>query len=285
LLADVSARAQRLRIPIDAVGITRAQPEYLLLLRKLCADTKGTFRVARDTEELKEHTASGIQQILDTPVLTFRAKKISADGEVHAVGVRWELKGVSDEERVVIPKSASWFRWWHGLIAAAIIAAVAIPLALRKPKKLPPPPAPVPVFAPAPAPMPRPTPVQVLQSPAVVKKHTDFATMFPAPSPSSPAAILVGLEGPAQGMRVAVDRAEFWIGAESNNQCVITADSTLSGNHACIAYEGGSLRVFDNRSTNGTWVNGERLGDSARLLELGDRIRAGRSVFALDKAI
>lgn len=284
LLADVIARAQRLRIPIDAVGITRARPEYLLLLRKICLDTKGTFRVARNTDELKDHTAGGIQQVLDTPVLTFRAKKITADGEMHEVGVRFETNGASDVEQVLIPKAEAWFRWWYGLIALAIVAAIAIPLALRKPKKLPPPTAPVQAPLPIPAAVPKPTPIQVPQTQPVVKKHTEFATMFPPPSASSPAAILIGVDGPAQGMRIAVDRAEFWIGAESNNQCVIAADSILSGNHACIAYEGGSLRIFDNRSTNGTWINDERLGDSARLLALGDRIRVGRSVFVLEKA-
>lgn len=283
-LAEVIARAQRTRIPIDAVGITRARPEYLLLLRKLCIETKGTFRVARDTEELKDHTANGIQQILDTPVLTFRAKKIKADGEKHAVGVRWDSNGATDEEQVVIPKSESWFRWWYGLIALAVVAAIATPLALRKPKKLPPPTAPIQAPLPAPVSIPKPTPIQVSQPQPVVKKHTEFATMFPPPSATGPSAMLIGVEGPAQGMRVAVDRTEFWIGAESNNQCVIAADSILSGHHACIAYEGGSLRIFDNQSTNGTWVNNERLSDSARLLALGDRIRAGRSVFLLEKA-
>lgn len=281
-IADVIARAQRTRIPIDAVGITRSEPAYLLLLRKLCLETKGTFRVARDTEELKDHTANGIQQILDTPVLTFRAKKITGDGEMHAVGVRMESTGSSDEEQVLIPKSESWFRWWYGLIALAVVAAIAVPLALRKPKKLPPPTAPVPQPI-QPAPALRPTPIQ-MQPAIVAKKHTEFASSFPPPSPDRPAAMLAGVEGPGQGWRLPLDRTEYWIGAESNNHCVLAADTTVSANHACIVYESGSLRIFDNRSTNGAWVNDERLGDAARLLKPGDRIRVGRSVFTVEPA-
>jgi pSer/pThr/pTyr-binding forkhead associated (FHA) protein len=39
------------------------------------------------------------------------------------------------------------------------------------------------------------------------------------------------------------------------------------------------LTVEDVRSTNGTFVNGVRLGLDRKLLKPGDEIRVGRSVF------
>jgi len=56
-----------------------------------------------------------------------------------------------------------------------------------------------------------------------------------------------------------MNRTELWIGAATNNHCLLGMPETFSGNHASVRFDWGSLRIFDNGSTNKTGVNGEAL--------------------------
>jgi pSer/pThr/pTyr-binding forkhead associated (FHA) protein len=51
-------------------------------------------------------------------------------------------------------------------------------------------------------------------------------------------------------------------------------DATVSRRHARIAREGDEVRVLDDRSLNGVFVNGERV--DARVLKDGDELVVGR---------
>ena len=116
---------------------------------------------------------------------------------------------------------------------------------------------------------------------APTRFKTQVYVTFPAPLPERPAAWLYGEEGSVSGQWYPVDTSAFWIGADENNHLRIQGDPTISGNHACIVFETDALGVYDYGSTNGTLVNGESVGDVRRLLQPGDRIRVGRSVFAV----
>ncbi len=54
-------------------------------------------------------------------------------------------------------------------------------------------------------------------------------------------------------------------------------DGMVSGFHAELLYRGGVLKLRDNFSTNGTFVNGEDVGDVPRVLQDGDNILIGRT--------
>jgi hypothetical protein len=61
-------------------------------------------------------------------------------------------------------------------------------------------------------------------------------------------------------------------------------DDLASRQHACIRLAGDAVTIQDLGSTNGVWVNGERLGVRPRTLRDGDRLLIGTteiSVFAL----
>ncbi|MCB9676689.1 MAG: FHA domain-containing protein [Alphaproteobacteria bacterium] len=58
---------------------------------------------------------------------------------------------------------------------------------------------------------------------------------------------------------------------------VVLLDDDVSGHHAIVAPVSGGLEVRDLRSTNGTFVNDERI-DGQRSIEDGDSIRLGESV-------
>jgi pSer/pThr/pTyr-binding forkhead associated (FHA) protein len=57
---------------------------------------------------------------------------------------------------------------------------------------------------------------------------------------------------------------------------VIVSDHTVSRRHALIVWRGSGTRVLDDRSTNGTWVNGRRVTEAD--LTDGDVIVLGRVV-------
>ena len=51
-------------------------------------------------------------------------------------------------------------------------------------------------------------------------------------------------------------------------------DATVSRRHAVIVRQDGAVRILDDRSMNGVWVNGERVSEAT--LSDGDRILLGR---------
>jgi pSer/pThr/pTyr-binding forkhead associated (FHA) protein len=61
-------------------------------------------------------------------------------------------------------------------------------------------------------------------------------------------------------------------------------DPTVSGNHACIVYEQDALGIYDHKSTNGLFLNDERLTELRRVLQPGDKLRVGRSTFVVQPA-
>jgi hypothetical protein len=91
-------------------------------------------------------------------------------------------------------------------------------------------------------------------------------------------AVLEATAGPLTGRDFQV-KGEFMIGASDGNDLVIPEDPTLSGFHGRVRLADSVLTIEDSRSTNGTHVNGVRLGPGRKLLKPGDEIRMGRSVF------
>ena len=107
---------------------------------------------------------------------------------------------------------------------------------------------------------------------------------FPVPEPGQPTAILIGVGGPVEGQQFSVEKELFHVGASPENDLYIAEDNYVSGNHAYIRYERGSLFIFDMNSRNGTLVNQGKVTDTGLVLSLGDRIRVGMSMFEVTKA-
>lgn len=68
------------------------------------------------------------------------------------------------------------------------------------------------------------------------------------------------------------------VGRDSDNGIAI-ADPFLSGRHATFMSQDGSYLLKDLDSTNGTFVNGEKLADMPVTLKDGDRIHIGQLDF------
>lgn len=80
------------------------------------------------------------------------------------------------------------------------------------------------------------------------------------------------LEGPLSGQRRSISLSNLSIGRAKTNDLVLEG-LLISRNHAQIIYKNGTFVIYDRDSTNGTYVNGERV--AARPLVQGDRIQIG----------
>lgn len=84
------------------------------------------------------------------------------------------------------------------------------------------------------------------------------------------------IEGPNAGREMDVEGAAV-IGRDPGSAALVVEDPEVSRRHASLIPEGQSVNVEDLGSTNGTFVNGERLV-GARVLVPGDRLRVGTTV-------
>ncbi len=93
---------------------------------------------------------------------------------------------------------------------------------------------------------------------------------------NQPSAILTISRGPTAGKRFDIGAAPVTLGRHA--QCDIQIeDRWMSRQHARIAWSGAGYVVEDLGSTNGTFVNGERVTGS-RALKRGDIVRLGEEV-------
>ena len=106
--------------------------------------------------------------------------------------------------------------------------------------------------------------------------------VFKAPAAGKPTVVLQGVEGPAQGQAYRVEKSVVNIGAGDVNDIDLADDDFVSAQHAYLRYEEGSLFLFDKGSRNGTFVNGQPVGDTAVSLRIGDQVQFGSSVFRLE---
>jgi pSer/pThr/pTyr-binding forkhead associated (FHA) protein len=87
---------------------------------------------------------------------------------------------------------------------------------------------------------------------------------------------LIMLSGPASGKSYPLNKKEIGIGRDVSNEVFIN-DAEVSRRHAHLTMQTGTYVIEDTGSTNGTYVNGQRL-IGTRLLQPGDTILLGEKV-------
>jgi pSer/pThr/pTyr-binding forkhead associated (FHA) protein len=104
----------------------------------------------------------------------------------------------------------------------------------------------------------------------------------PAPAKASPPVVvnpvLVVQDGPLAGQRFEV-RGEVTLGREGAD--VVIADGEVSRRHARVVRAGDRLEVVDERSANGTYVNGVRIEGRATVAN-GDVVRIGQTSIEIE---
>ncbi|HPO73690.1 MAG TPA: FHA domain-containing protein, partial [Armatimonadota bacterium] len=96
---------------------------------------------------------------------------------------------------------------------------------------------------------------------------------FPAAPVSTGAPRLVVVQGPALGSSVTLGDASVVIGRAAEADLSLLQDNTVSRRHASVVPQDGGYLIRDEGSSNGTFVNGQRVTE--RLLQLGDEIQVG----------
>lgn len=88
-------------------------------------------------------------------------------------------------------------------------------------------------------------------------------------------ATLLITRGGEQGRRISIDQSVLRIGRDASNAIRIL-DNEISRQHAEIRYDKGECSIVDLVSSNGTYVNGQRITEVK--LKTGDRIQIGKTV-------
>lgn len=92
--------------------------------------------------------------------------------------------------------------------------------------------------------------------------------------------ILQAISGPVTGRRIEVPAGTILrVGRTTKSDWAIGEDAYLSGQHFCVEYDGAHCRVRDLGSSNGTFLNGDRVTESE--VQEGDSIAAGATTFTV----
>ncbi|MEM6994214.1 MAG: diguanylate cyclase [Myxococcota bacterium] len=101
----------------------------------------------------------------------------------------------------------------------------------------------------------------------------------PPEPPDGPAeARLVVIAGPDCGVAYRVADGHSTIGRDSSNEICLLGEG-MSRTHATLTRDATGVTIRDNASTNGVYVNDERITETA--IEHGDLIKVGRSILKL----
>lgn len=89
--------------------------------------------------------------------------------------------------------------------------------------------------------------------------------------------------GPTPGVTFPLDGDQLTIGRDSNNGVAIN-DAEVSRKHSRLTFQGGKYVLEDLGSTNGTFVNGQRLAGPV-VLKAGDVVSLGEQIVLMYDAI
>jgi pSer/pThr/pTyr-binding forkhead associated (FHA) protein len=98
---------------------------------------------------------------------------------------------------------------------------------------------------------------------------------------------LVMRSGPSSGKVFPLEKAELFVGRDLNNDVVIN-DPEVSRRHARFLLQGNSYVLEDLGSTNGTFINGQRLASpyplrDGEVITFGERINVVYELVVLDE--
>ena len=106
-------------------------------------------------------------------------------------------------------------------------------------------------------------------------------TAAPTVSASATPTRLVGLQGAYAGQVFDIGAELLTIGREVGNTIVLDQEITVSRRHAQLTRQNGELVVQDLGSTNGTFVNGQRIS-APTPLRVGDTVQFGMASFRVE---
>lgn len=116
--------------------------------------------------------------------------------------------------------------------------------------------------------------------PAPVAAHTPPAVR-PSASAAKAATRLVITSGPKASLEVPLTTADSMSIGRSSESGLVIRDDYTSSHHARLSKRGDIWMLQDLGSTNGTFLDGHRLSDSAVQVAIGTPIKVGATTFEL----
>lgn len=102
------------------------------------------------------------------------------------------------------------------------------------------------------------------------------ATSVAAVTIEHPARLILRADNGEVLQEYALEKPEISIGRAPNSDILLSKDKLTSRRHATITYENGEYILHDERSANGTFVNGQQLDEMAtHMLREGDHVGIG----------
>lgn len=86
-------------------------------------------------------------------------------------------------------------------------------------------------------------------------------------------AVILVMTGPTTGQTIYLETKDLWTLGRGTNCDLILQETSVSRNHCEIRFRDQHWHVQDLGSSNGTWINGERI--DSRPLQSGDKIQLG----------
>lgn len=116
--------------------------------------------------------------------------------------------------------------------------------------------------------------------PTIAEPASDLPTQRSSPpledSMEHPARFVLRADDGAVLQEYPLDKLEISIGRAPNSDILLSKDKLTSRRHATVRYENGNYVLRDERSANGTFVNGQQIEEMVpRVLEEGDHVGIG----------
>ncbi len=260
-LGDAAAKAH---VPIHTIAFSPTDERGPLLnLGEVSKRSNGTFRWARTADDLRAQIDTLTDELNKQYVLTYKIDVHSLEGrkfqlvceDLSSNTLTYDSSGGSFG---YVPATRPLLPWWLWALAGVILfggaAAILIARQPRAPKK------------------------KMKFSP--YKNSTAAAPAAPAAPPPAVVraptrGVLIVVSGALAGHRLDVGAQPITVG-KGPATLQIADDPTVSTRHAEVALRGGAFVVTDLGSTNGTFVNNQRIAQPTRLSD-GDLLRFGNT--------
>ena len=287
-LGDEAARA---RVPIHTIGFSPSDERGPLLnLGEISKRSNGTFRWARNAEDLRAQIETLGDELNKQYVLTYKIDARSLEQQTFQLTCEELVSNAlvydsSGGSFGYVPATRALLPWWLWALAGLVLfgGAAAIVLARARPKK--------PMrFSPYrdaaggaarsaadPSPSAPPSSSAAPRQPMapLAAAGRPIEAVPPAREPAPSRGLLIVVSGALAGQRVAVAAQPITIG-KGPATLQVTDDPALSTRHAELALRGGAFVLTDLGSTNGSFVNSQRIAQPTRLSD-GDLLRFGNT--------
>ena len=315
-IAECITEARKAGIAIHTVGISglRDKVENLDHLKRLAEDTRGSYSEAPDEHTLADLHKQIASQLKDIYVLRFATPDLRGDGEERELKLSLEVSKdnkLKATRKFIIPKTQKcpyddgadaktdgkkivkyekpiyrevWF--FPAILGAVLIIGVVVFVVVTRKKKQAEQAALSARRCPECGQL---KPEAGMPCPFCVKDEPE-ETIVPGPQePDAPpppviAQLLIVSGGPhgAKGHRFDVTKQSTVLGRDDQKCDILLPDEKASNVHATIFLNTEGFEIHDLDSTNGTFINEQKLEEDAaegaamQLLNHGDEIRIGR---------